>query len=365
MLCSRRCPHKFLTILAPAVVFMVLGGTASAGAAPVPAPSTPSTVSSPPPAAGATLDAVTGALRTLAEQNEALAEQLNGAQIDLSAKQAAAARARTGASAAGRDLLDAKLRLNATALNQYRNGAAGGAASWLTAQSTDDYLTSAGALAFLAQRQSAEQRALGVASQQATASAAQARSAAEAAQRRADDLARRRADLAGRQAAYEKTLATLTAAQRTSYFGAPAPAPAPKSTSTSPSTPSATGGPVAAPNPNAQAAVTFAMAQLGKPYVFAAAGPVSFDCSGLTMAAWARAGVALPHLAQAQFAMGRHVSRADLQPGDLVFFYSDLHHVGLYIGDGKMVHAPTPGDVVKTADLSVFGSDYVGAVRLS
>jgi cell wall-associated NlpC family hydrolase len=106
------------------------------------------------------------------------------------------------------------------------------------------------------------------------------------------------------------------------------------------------------------------MAQLGKPYVFAAAGPSSFDCSGLTMYAWAAAGVSIPHQSSAQFNLGTPVPANQLAPGDLVFFYSDIHHVGLYIGNGNMVHAPTTGDVVKVTSVSVFGSDYMGARRL-
>ena len=93
------------------------------------------------------------------------------------------------------------------------------------------------------------------------------------------------------------------------------------------------------------------MAQRGKPYVWAAAGPGSFDCSGLTMYAYAAAGVSLPHSSRMQSQMGQPVSRDQLQPGDLVFFYSPVSHVGIYIGNGQMVHAPTSGDVVKVASV--------------
>jgi len=97
----------------------------------------------------------------------------------------------------------------------------------------------------------------------------------------------------------------------------------------------------------AAAAVQFAYAQLGKPYVYGAAGPDSYDCSGLTMAAWARAGVYLPHNAAMQQSATRAVSAADAQPGDLVFFGSPAYHVGIYIGGGNMIAAPHTGDVVK------------------
>jgi len=105
--------------------------------------------------------------------------------------------------------------------------------------------------------------------------------------------------------------------------------------------------PVVAPNAAAQVAVNTALAQLGDPYVWGAAGPNSFDCSGLTKFAYAAAGIHLPHSSGMQSAIGRPVSRAELQPGDLIFFYSPVGHVGMYIGNGLMVHAPTPGSAVK------------------
>jgi len=135
--------------------------------------------------------------------------------------------------------------------------------------------------------------------------------------------------------------------------GVPAP-PVPPAPTTSPTTPSTTTPPAPAPAPPpvsgaAATAVAFARAQLGKPYVFATAGPNSYDCSGLTMAAWRAAGVRMPHYSGAQAAMFPKVAWGQLQPGDIVVFYPDLHHVGIYIGGGQMIHAPQTGDVVKIA----------------
>lgn len=113
------------------------------------------------------------------------------------------------------------------------------------------------------------------------------------------------------------------------------------------------------------AAVRIALAQLGKPYVWAAAGPNSFDCSGLTMYVYAQVGISLPHSAAAQFNMGRRVSRDQLQPGDLIFGAQGgyVSHVGIYIGGDSYVTAPQTGDVVKISRLSQ-RRNYVGAVRL-
>ncbi len=90
---------------------------------------------------------------------------------------------------------------------------------------------------------------------------------------------------------------------------------------------------------------------IGKPYHYGSTGPDSFDCSGLTLTAWAAAGVSLPHYTGSQWKIGKSVARADLRPGDLVFFYGDLHHVGLYVGGGWMVHAPQTGDFVRMAKI--------------
>jgi cell wall-associated NlpC family hydrolase len=111
----------------------------------------------------------------------------------------------------------------------------------------------------------------------------------------------------------------------------------------------------------AAVAVQEAYRKLGSPYQWGAAGPNEFDCSGLTMWVWGKAGVSLPHSSQSQYSSGRHVSRADLRPGDLVFFGSPIHHVGIYIGGGQMISAPHSGDVVKVQD--AFRSDYAGAAR--
>jgi peptidoglycan DL-endopeptidase CwlO len=109
-------------------------------------------------------------------------------------------------------------------------------------------------------------------------------------------------------------------------------------------------------------AIAFAYAQLGDRYVYGAAGPNSWDCSGLTMGAWGAAGVSLPHSSRAQYSSGRKVSRSELQPGDLVFFYSPISHVGLYVGDGQMIHASNPSKPVALVSIDSSGP-YAGAVR--
>jgi cell wall-associated NlpC family hydrolase len=144
---------------------------------------------------------------------------------------------------------------------------------------------------------------------------------------------------------YHDALAAQRAASASAYSISPPP-----------------GGPPPALNANAQAAIDAAYSVIGVPYQFGGSSPESgFDCSGLTMWAWSHAGVSLPHSSAMQYAVLPHVAQSDLQPGDLVFFYSPIHHVGLYVGGGRMIDAPFTGTVVQMR--SVEWDVYVGAAR--
>jgi len=108
-------------------------------------------------------------------------------------------------------------------------------------------------------------------------------------------------------------------------------------------------------------ALAYAKAQLGEPYARSGAGPSSWDCSGLTMMAWGSVGVSLPHSSRQQFSRGQSVAKSELRSGDLVFFYSDISHVGLYAGNGQVIHAPRPGKSVEYIKMSYM--PYAGARR--
>lgn len=180
---------------------------------------------------------------------------------------------------------------------------------------------------------------------------------------RAAELRDRQAELAGHKAkvreklaAAERLLARLTARQRAEYDGggsADTHARAARS--------DAARGPLRAPNHRAAQAVAYAYGALGKPYVWGATGPGSYDCSGLTQAAWRSAGVSLPRTTYTQIDAGTRVARSQLAPGDLVFFYSGVSHVGLYIGGGQMIHAPRPGAPVRVAPIDQM--PFAGAAR--
>jgi peptidoglycan DL-endopeptidase CwlO len=122
-------------------------------------------------------------------------------------------------------------------------------------------------------------------------------------------------------------------------------------------------GPAPGVSPGAAAAVSAAYSVLGVPYTWGGADPsTGFDCSGLTMWAWAHGGVSLPHSSSMQYSSLPHISRSDLRPGDLVFFYTPIHHVGIYVGNNQMIHAPHEGSVVSITSFSGYPS-YVGAAR--
>ncbi|WP_438292173.1 NlpC/P60 family protein [Streptomyces sp. HUAS TT7] len=128
-----------------------------------------------------------------------------------------------------------------------------------------------------------------------------------------------------------------------------------------PSSPSSPSSPSAPATTKAAKALAFARAQMGKPYVWGATGPASYDCSGLTQAAWKAAGVDLPRTTWDQVKVGTRIATADLQPGDLVFFYDDISHVGMYIGNGMMIHAPHSGAYVR--EESIYYMPIYGSVR--
>lgn len=140
------------------------------------------------------------------------------------------------------------------------------------------------------------------------------------------------------------------------------PAPEPRPDPPREPEPEAAADPPNGSDSRAAVVVRAAHQQLGKRYVWAADGPDTFDCSGLTMYVWAKAGVSLPHSSRAQFREGTRVSQSQLRPGDLVFFGSPIHHVGIFIGGGQYIAAPQTGDVVRIKSMA--RRDYTGAVRL-
>ncbi|WP_448607897.1 C40 family peptidase [Geodermatophilus sp. URMC 60] len=177
---------------------------------------------------------------------------------------------------------------------------------------------------------------------------ADADAAQTAAQRTLDDVTARQVRLEADIADYQAQYDALSAPQQQEVVAARAGRAVPAA-------------PAAAVSGAAQSAVDTALAQVGDAYVWGAGGPDAFDCSGLTQYAYAAAGISLPHSSRMQATLGRAVSRAELQPGDLIFYYSPVSHVSMYIGNGQMVHASTSGQPVKVVSVDSMGG--ITAVR--
>ena len=306
-----------------------------------------------------TIDQVSAQLDSLSRKNEQLTELYNKASDDVKAKQVQAAAAKLAAAKAVVSFNTSRIQLRSTLADQFKSAGMSSTAALLTSTSRQNYLDQLSALQLLAGHRTAVTMQLKAA--QATAKSAQTTSLAllADASRKQKALADQRTKLAADQAKYTKLLASLTEAQRVQFMAKANPTPPAAVTRVA-----VTQYKAAASSGAAAVAIKFALAQLGKPYSFAASGPGAYDCSGLTMAAWAAAGVSLPHFAESQYNYGTHVGRDQLRPGDLVFFYQPIGHVGIYLGNGLMIHAPTTGDVVRIVPLSEFDGDYVGATRL-
>ncbi len=181
-----------------------------------------------------------------------------------------------------------------------------------------------------------------------------------------EQMAREKAEIEDKAGAAEALLSRLedaAAARQASRAEAREDAAA-AAAAAEPTQPTQPSGPTtSAPASGAAAvAVQTALDQVGDPYVYGAAGPDAFDCSGLTMYAWAAAGVSLSHSSSIQSGQGVPVSVSDVQPGDLVFYYSPVSHVGMYIGNGMIVHAPNPSTPVQVVPMNLMPVSWVRRV---
>ncbi|PRY41171.1 cell wall-associated NlpC family hydrolase [Geodermatophilus tzadiensis] len=315
---------------------------------------------------------------------EVVTERFNEAREALAAQQAAAEGAAATLAQAQAAVDTARRQVVGIARSAYTGDSMGSLQALMTSADADEFVNRVTLLQGVAGYQGELLGQAAAATETATAAQTQAAEAAAEAQRLYDDVAAQQADLEDQIADYQADYARLSAEERRAALEAaaaahaaedarasrdeertdPAESSAPSSSSSSAAAPAEPATAVPAGDSGAASTVVAtAMAQRGKPYVWAAAGPGSYDCSGLTQYAYRAAGISLPHSSSMQSKMGTAVSRSQLQPGDLVFFYSPVSHVGIYIGNGQMVHAPTSGDVVKVATVDSMGG-YVGARRL-
>ncbi|SHG67154.1 C40 family peptidase [Geodermatophilus nigrescens] len=306
-------------------------------------------------AAPSTADEAAQLVEEAGRQLTAVDEQVHQAELTVAAQQQAAAEADQAAAVAEATLQQFEPAIRAIAQSGYTGTTRSRVAAFLGSDSADDLVAQMTMLDLIADHTD------GVLTEVAVAQAAadQARATADAAAAEAaaalTTLQEQQAQVQAQVDAYEADFARLTAAEQTRVTAALAGPVL--------DAPSAAVAAAAAPGPAAATAVQTALGQIGDPYVWGASGPDGFDCSGLTQYAYAAAGISLPHSSKAQSTMGTPVSRSELLPGDIVYFYSPVSHVGIYIGDGKMVHARTFGQPV--AVTSVDQAGYRGAVRVA
>jgi peptidoglycan DL-endopeptidase CwlO len=281
---------------------------------------------------------------------EKIVEQFNGVNEQLKATQAAADDLNTKMAPLQSSMDAAYANVGQIAVRAYKGGGVSPMAALLADGSTTGLIDELTALDHLARAQQSD-----------ISNFTRAKSQYDDQRKKLDDLlTQQRADqknLADQKAKIESDLAKLTDLQRR----------APQSTGT----PSSSGGGTSSKQPTgpppsvsgaAGVAVRFAYGALGTPYVYAAAGRGGYDCSGLTMAAWAAAGKSLPHNAAMQWNAVAHISRAALAPGDLVFYYG-LGHVGIYVGNNQVIHAPHPGTTVQLGSVDMASPYGYGRVR--
>ncbi|MHC5908038.1 C40 family peptidase, partial [Streptomyces sp. S6] len=303
----------------------------------------------------------------LYREAEVATEQYNGAQEKAQKAERRLDSLRDEAARQEAELNSERDKLGSLAAAQYRDGTLAPTVQLALSSDPDHYLDGAA----FAERADARQSAAVSRVRRRLAEVERLRGAARV---ELDSLAARRAELRRKKETVtaklgtaRRLLAQLSEQERrqvlgdTSTTGAGAPAQrASRSARTALPDPSAA---AQAPDSRAGAAVAYAYSKLGSPYVWGATGPDAFDCSGLVQAAYRSAGLSLPRTTYAQIGAGRRVSRSQLLPGDLVFFYSGISHVGLYIGDGKMIHAPNPSAPVRIAPIDEM--PFAGATRVS
>ncbi|WP_142215063.1 C40 family peptidase [Streptomyces sp. SLBN-118] len=300
----------------------------------------------------------------LYEEAEAATEKYNGAKEQTASARTSLDELRDEATRRTERLNTSRNALGSIATAQYRAGGIDPALQLALTSDPDEYLERAA----LAERVGTRQADAIAGVHQQLVDIARLR--AEAGERmgalkaRQTELARHKATVQQKLSAAEQLLDRLTAAQRASYDssqGASHGGYGDVASVAHADRSAAPRGSLQAPNPRAAQAVAYAYGALGKPYVWGATGPGSFDCSGLTQAAWRSAGVSLPRTTYTQINAGQRVSRSELAPGDLVFFYSGISHVGLYVGGGQMIHAPRPGAPVRVAPIDEM--PFAGATR--
>lgn len=304
------------------------------------------------PSGNLTLSQVKAQMAVLNAKAERIAESYDSANTKLQTLQHKEQLTEQELSKDQRELDATENKLAASAAAAYRSGGLDATMSLVTSGTPQTFLDQTSTLEEVAHFQAGQLAAADLA--QRTMSAAQVLHNAEVAQQKAtlSSISQQRDAINGLVSQEHALLSRLTSAAQAQYSA--------EQNAVASHELALRGSYEGPASGQAAAAVQFAYAQLGKPYYYGGAGPSSFDCSGLTMEAWAAAGVALPHNAAAQQSEIPAVSLGELEPGDLVFFGDPAYHVGIYIGGGNMIAAPHTGTVVQIQALSGYPPTSAG-----
>ncbi|MBA2808439.1 C40 family peptidase [Streptomyces sp. KM273126] len=301
----------------------------------------------------------------LYEQAEVATEQYNGAKEEADKARERLEDLRDEAARRAEGLNSAREKLGSVAAAQYRGDGIDPAVQLALSDDPDAYLDGAAFAERIGSRQASDVANVRKQLREIERLRGAARIELSRLSSRQADLKRHRGTITGRLGEARRLLARLPEGARAELDAAAGAGRASRSGA------SAHGlGPVLAasssaqaPSSRAAAALSYAYGKLGSPYVWGATGPDAFDCSGLTQAAYRAAGVSLPRTTYAQIGAGQRIARSQLLPGDLVFFYSGISHVGIYVGNGQMIHAPRPGTQVRVAPLDEM--PFAGATRVA
>ncbi|MFC4503148.1 MULTISPECIES: C40 family peptidase [Streptomyces] len=304
----------------------------------------------------------------LYQEAETATEKYNGAQEKATAAERTLRTLRDEAARKEEKLNAAREELGSMAAAQYRDGGLDPAVQLALSDRPDTFLDNASFAERAGDRQSAAVTRVRRQLREIEQLRGAARVELSSLKTRQAELQKHKKTITGKLDTARRLLSRLSAADRARVEADPtAGRPGDHASRTTPGARESLRAPsgstdTPAPNSRASTAVSFAYSKLGSPYVWGATGPDSFDCSGLMLAAYRSAGVSLPRTTYAQIGAGQRVSRAELLPGDLVFFYSGISHVGLYIGNGQMIHAPNPSAPVRVAPIDEM--PFAGATRV-